>query len=121
MAHFIRVTRAAKRIVLTTIIAAMLTLNGIGCSHQAAEATQDKGSDPVEKADTQLNLIPTVHSSAGQDKKPAEKYMVVELGGGIKLKLVRIASGRFMMGSPKSEQDYVRKHFGDGEGQWAAQ
>jgi formylglycine-generating enzyme required for sulfatase activity len=50
-------------------------------------------------------VLLTASPSPGQDKKPAEKqYMEADLGGGIKMKLVRIESGKFMMGSPKSEK-----------------
>jgi formylglycine-generating enzyme required for sulfatase activity len=41
-------------------------------------------------------------------RKPFKKeYLEVDLGDGIKLKLVRIEPGKFMMGSTKSEQDAV--------------
>jgi formylglycine-generating enzyme required for sulfatase activity len=41
-------------------------------------------------------------------KKPFNReYLEVDLGDGIKMKLVRIEPGKFLMGSPKSEQDYV--------------
>ncbi len=39
----------------------------------------------------------------------------------IGMKLTYIAPGKFQMGSPKSEQDHVRKKFGDAAGDWASQ
>jgi formylglycine-generating enzyme required for sulfatase activity len=43
---------------------------------------------------------------AGQEKKPAKalKHLEVDLGGGVKMKLVYIEPGKFRMGSPKEEQ-----------------
>src|ERR1051325_3167538 len=65
----------------------------------------------------------TASPCVGQDKKP-EKYVHVDLGGGVKMKLVRIEPGKFMMGSPKSEQDLIRKEFrrqfGADPGDWVA-
>ena len=59
----------------------------------------------------------------GQDKKP-EKYLHIDLGGGVKMKLVRIEPGKFMMGSPEEEQALVRKEFhrqfGSDPGDWVA-
>jgi formylglycine-generating enzyme required for sulfatase activity len=45
----------------------------------------------------------------GQEKNPAKelKYMEVDVGGGLKMKLVHIEAGKFMMGAPKSEIDYA--------------
>ena len=51
-------------------------------------------------------VLLTVLPAPGQEKKPAreKQSMEVDLGGGIKMKLVRIEPGKFMMGSPKTEQ-----------------
>lgn len=48
-----------------------------------------------------LALVPV----AGQDKKKAKtlKHMEVDVGGGVKMKLVYIEPGKFLMGSPKEE------------------
>jgi formylglycine-generating enzyme required for sulfatase activity len=50
-----------------------------------------------------LPLVPL----AGQEKKPAKalKHVEVDVGGGVKLKLVYIEPGKFMMGSPKEEKE----------------
>jgi formylglycine-generating enzyme required for sulfatase activity/HEAT repeat protein len=39
-------------------------------------------------------------------KAPEPKKLKVDLGGGVEMKLVYIEPGKFMMGSPKSEQDH---------------
>ena len=39
----------------------------------------------------------------------------------IGMKLVYIAPGKFQMGSPKKEQDSIRKQFGENAGKWADQ
>jgi formylglycine-generating enzyme required for sulfatase activity len=41
----------------------------------------------------------------GQEEKPRGKVTNLDLGGGHKMKLVRIEPGQFMMGSPKNEAD----------------
>jgi formylglycine-generating enzyme required for sulfatase activity len=52
--------------------------------------------------------------SAGQGKKPAPKHMDVDLGGGVRMKLVRIEAGKFMMGaSTQREQEGIRKFAGE--------
>jgi formylglycine-generating enzyme required for sulfatase activity len=59
-------------------------------------------------------VLAGVLPSAGQDKNPAAKSMEVDLGGGVKMKLVRIEAGKFMMGAlTKGEQDQIRN--GNGE------
>jgi formylglycine-generating enzyme required for sulfatase activity len=39
----------------------------------------------------------------GAPALPRGKYVVLDLGNGVKMKLVRIPAGRFLMGSPKTE------------------
>jgi len=41
--------------------------------------------------------------------KPMLKFLRIDLGNGITMSLVRIEPGKFMMGSSKTEQDFVRK------------
>src|SRR5262245_38498746 len=56
-------------------------------------------------------VLATSLPSAGQDRKPAPKHVEVDLAGGIKMKLVRIEAGKFMMGaSTKGERDLIRHH-----------
>ncbi len=42
--------------------------------------------------------------AGGKTKSPPEELMV-DLGGGVKLKMVLIPAGEFMMGSPDSDYD----------------
>src|SRR5436190_22821742 len=42
----------------------------------------------------------------GSDAGPASTPDVLNLGDGVKLELVRIKAGKFLMGSPKDEEDF---------------
>src|SRR5262245_36026887 len=71
-----------------------------------------------------LLVTPALVPLAGQEKKPAKelKYTEVDLGGGVKMKLVSIAPGKFMMGSPADEKgrhgDEVQREVEMSKGFW---
>jgi formylglycine-generating enzyme required for sulfatase activity len=62
----------------------------------------------------QMDMIAAMLSAVSQDQKPPAKHVEVDLGGGIKMKLVRIEPGKFMMGAlSKGEQDFIRNYKGE--------
>jgi formylglycine-generating enzyme required for sulfatase activity len=56
--------------------------------------------------------LPLASGADVEGKKSSPKHMELDLGGGVKMKLVRIEPGKFRMGSSKSEQEQVARMVG---------
>ena len=68
------------------------------------------------------SLLSAQESKKNGDKaKGPPKQIAVDLGGGVKLKMVLIPPGEFMMGSSESEEEiagFFRKNYGQGVVVW---
>jgi RNA polymerase sigma factor (sigma-70 family) len=99
------------------LIAALVLLTGTVALAAGMWASGRPEPDGVDQADVALQA----KDKKGKKAKEEPKKLEVDLGGGVKMRFVRIEPGKFTMGSPKSEQDYIRNEFGDVAGDYAAQ
>jgi formylglycine-generating enzyme required for sulfatase activity len=99
-------------VVLTALGSLTLAITMPGCSKspdtsKSDTATQEPGAASKTKALPIQQRKAPEEAAVGNKTKGSPKELAVDLGNGVKLDMVLIPAGEFMMGSPESDKDTV--------------
>ncbi|MCZ6682688.1 MAG: formylglycine-generating enzyme family protein [Planctomycetota bacterium] len=95
-----RIRRNARVVRGSCEVALVILALSAGCR------TDGEPSDAGSAQAPQTKPIPTTQATPSQVREPSEDSLILDLGGGVTMELVRIEPGTFLMGLPESDTRY---------------